>query len=319
MTIEAQFPDEQTAGGSFERQEDAFRDWVRADGGGEYPARAGRYHLYVSLACPWARRTVIVRKLKGLEDAIGMTVVDPIRDERGWRFTPAEPDPINGFAFSQRGLLRHRSRLSAAASPCRCCGTSSASASSTTPTTTSAHVRTRVRRVRGASAARPLSAATFAPAIDALNALLYENGQQRRLSRRLCDPSGAATNARLDACSKRSTDLKTASRRGAISSARSPSRPIGASSARSCASTPSITDTSSAICAASPTTRISTAICAISTRSTGIAETVDFDHIKRHYYYTHDDINPTRIVPIGPIMDLTAPHGREGLGAPTNA
>ena len=91
MTIKAQFPEEQTADGSFKRQEDAFRDWVRADGSSEYPAIAGRYHLYVSLACPWASRTVIVRKLKGFEEAIGMTVVDPIRDERGWRFMRRNP------------------------------------------------------------------------------------------------------------------------------------------------------------------------------------------------------------------------------------
>ena len=62
----------------------------------------GRYHLYVSLACPWAHRTIILRKLKGLEDAIGMTVVDPVRDERGWAFREGpghSEDPVNGFKF----------------------------------------------------------------------------------------------------------------------------------------------------------------------------------------------------------------------------
>lgn len=99
MTVKAQFPDEQVADGSFDRQEDAFRDWVTADGSSGYPAAAGRYHLYVSLACPWACRTIIVRKLKGLEDTIGMTIVDPIRDERGWRFADAQPDPLHGWRF----------------------------------------------------------------------------------------------------------------------------------------------------------------------------------------------------------------------------
>ncbi|MBV8489206.1 MAG: glutathione S-transferase family protein, partial [Candidatus Eremiobacteraeota bacterium] len=99
MTANAQFPDEQSPEGGFQRQDDAFRDWVRADGSSPYPVEAGRYHLYVSLACPWASRTIIVRKLKGLEAAIGMTVVDPIRDERGWRFTANDPDPVNGWAF----------------------------------------------------------------------------------------------------------------------------------------------------------------------------------------------------------------------------
>ena len=75
--MSAQFPHEQSESGEFERQEDAFREWISADGSTPYPAEADRYHLYVSLACPWASRTLIVRKLKGLEDAIGMTVVDP--------------------------------------------------------------------------------------------------------------------------------------------------------------------------------------------------------------------------------------------------
>src|SRR5437763_15232896 len=101
---------EATATGEFQRQEDAFREWISNDGSTRYAAEAGRYHLYVSLACPWASRTVIVRKLKGLEDAIGMTVVDPVRDDLGWAFrdtsgkiptgAPFEStDPINGFQF----------------------------------------------------------------------------------------------------------------------------------------------------------------------------------------------------------------------------
>jgi putative glutathione S-transferase len=86
--------------GRFRRVPSKFRDWVSADGSTPYPAQAGRYHLYVSWACPWAHRTVIGRRLKGLEDAIGMSVVDPIRDERGWAFTGGEyTDPINGFRF----------------------------------------------------------------------------------------------------------------------------------------------------------------------------------------------------------------------------
>ena len=108
--MKAQFPTEQSESGEFQRQEDAFREWISNDGSTPYPAAAGRYHLYVSLACPWASRTVIFRKIKGLEEAIGMTVVDPIRDEKGWAFRdpsvkilPGAPfestDPVNGFRF----------------------------------------------------------------------------------------------------------------------------------------------------------------------------------------------------------------------------
>src|SRR5438876_7782879 len=100
--MKAQFPDEETDSGEFKRQEDAFREWVSNDRSTPYAAEAGRYHLYVSLACPWASRTVIFRRLKGLESAIGITVVDPIRDEKGWAFRDGPGhsiDPINGFKF----------------------------------------------------------------------------------------------------------------------------------------------------------------------------------------------------------------------------
>jgi len=96
----AAFPKETTDSGEFERQESAFRNSI--DPTGDFPPAAGRYHLYVSLACPWAHRTVIARRIKGLEDAITLSVVDPIRDERGWAFREGRghgPDPINGFEF----------------------------------------------------------------------------------------------------------------------------------------------------------------------------------------------------------------------------
>src|ERR1043166_949494 len=108
MTTKAQFPDEQSDGGEFGRQEDAFRDWISNDGSTPYPAVAGRYHLYISLACPWASRTLIVRNLKGLQNAIGVTVADPIRDERGWAFRDGpgySTDPINGFQFLSEAYL----------------------------------------------------------------------------------------------------------------------------------------------------------------------------------------------------------------------
>src|ERR1043165_3784399 len=104
----AQFPEEQTKTGSFKRQEDAFRDWVKRDGSTPYKPERGRYHLYVSFACPWAHRTIILRKLKGLEETIGITVVDPVRDERGWAFRDGpghSADPVNGFTFLREAYL----------------------------------------------------------------------------------------------------------------------------------------------------------------------------------------------------------------------
>jgi glutathionyl-hydroquinone reductase len=89
-------------GGRFVRQASRFRDLVTADGSSGYPAAPGRYHLYVSYACPWAHRTIVVRRLKRLEGVVSMSPVDPIRDERGWAFRDApggEPDPVNGFGY----------------------------------------------------------------------------------------------------------------------------------------------------------------------------------------------------------------------------
>src|SRR5690348_10231610 len=94
--------------GSFQRPVYPFTGRVTADGASGYRAEPGRYHLYVSLACPWAHRTVIVRKLLGLEDVVSLSVVDPVRDEQGWAFREGPgfgPDPVNGFKYLRQAYL----------------------------------------------------------------------------------------------------------------------------------------------------------------------------------------------------------------------
>ncbi len=85
--------------GSFQRQDSRFRGWVRGDPQAEFPLVAGRYHLYVARACPWAHRTLIGRRLMGLQGAIGVSYASPLRDDHGWAFDAAHPDELNGFAF----------------------------------------------------------------------------------------------------------------------------------------------------------------------------------------------------------------------------
>lgn len=85
--------------GPMVRPPSLIRDWISADGSTPFPAERGRYHLYVSWACPWAHRTAIGRRLKGLEDVIALHVVDPIRDERSWAFNERYPDTLNGWEF----------------------------------------------------------------------------------------------------------------------------------------------------------------------------------------------------------------------------
>jgi putative glutathione S-transferase len=92
--------------GAFKRQVSSFRAFV-ADEGSDFPVQSGRYHLYVARACPWAHRTLIGRALMGLEDAISVAFVDPIRDERGWRFSGDDyVDPVNGFNYLSEAYLK---------------------------------------------------------------------------------------------------------------------------------------------------------------------------------------------------------------------
>ena len=91
--------------GEFKRQESLFRNWITADGSagpsgeGGFKAEPGRYHLYVSLACPWAHRTLIFRTLKGLEDSISVSVVEPLMLEHGWEFSERFPDELYGLEY----------------------------------------------------------------------------------------------------------------------------------------------------------------------------------------------------------------------------
>jgi putative glutathione S-transferase len=102
-----QFRAEALADGAFKRQASRFRAWITPDRSTPYAPEAGRYHLYVSWACPWAHRTIIGRRLKGLEDVIGMSVLDPVRDERGWAFTGDRfVDEVNGFGFLSKAYER---------------------------------------------------------------------------------------------------------------------------------------------------------------------------------------------------------------------
>ncbi len=100
--------DTRETGGRFKRDRARFRNWITPDGSpgptgeGGFKAESGRYHLYVSYACPWAHRTLIYRRLKGLEEMITLSVVNPLMLEQGWTFAAADgviPDPVMGAEF----------------------------------------------------------------------------------------------------------------------------------------------------------------------------------------------------------------------------
>jgi putative glutathione S-transferase len=313
MAVQAQFPDEQSPAGEFTRQPDAFRGWVTADGSSGYPSAAGRYHLYVSWACPWAHRTIIVRKLKRLEPVIGMTAVDPIRDERGWAFREGSEhslDPINGFRFlSEAYRATDPSYIGRWTVPVLWdCETKRIVTNSDDDL---------MRIFNGEFDRFTESPIDLYPdglrqEIDELNTFIYENvnnGVYRAgfaTSQHAYERAVRRVFAALD-----QLDTRLATRRYLFG--------------------PEFVETDwrlfvtlvrfDAVYHGHFKCNVRRIIdypnlfgylCDLY-QVDGIAETVKFDHIKQHYYITHDDINPTGIVPIGPEQDLTIPHGREHL------
>jgi putative glutathione S-transferase len=313
MTTRAQFPNEESVAGEFRRQDDAFRNWVTADGSSRYPAAAGRYHLYVSWACPWAHRTIIARKLKGLEGAVGMTVVDPIRDERGWAFREGPGhalDPINGFRFLgdayQATDPHYRGRVTVPVLWDR-----------VTKRIVSNSDDDLLRMFnhefdRFGDATVDLYPEGLRHDIDELNEFVYDNvndGVYRAgfaTSQRAYDKAAGRLFNALDQLDKRLADRRylfgarvvETDWRLFVTLVRFDAVYHGhfKCNIRRIADYPHLFGYLKDLY-----------------QIDGIAETVNFDHIKRHYYITHGDINPTRIVPLGPMQDLAAAHGRESL------
>ena len=320
--MKAQFPDEQTKSGEFQRQPDAFRKWVSNDRSTSYPAAADRYHLYVSLACPWASRTVIFRKLKGLEGAIGMTIVDPIRDEEGWAFRdqsgkipPGVPfestDSINGFQFLSEAYKATNPDYDERV---------------TVPVLWDKQTKKIVNNCeddicrmfndRFNDFARNKDVDFFPQEIEnehaKLSSFLHDNVNNGVYK------AGFATRQRPYeiACRKLFEALDDLEERLSKSRYLFGNRIVEADWRLFC-------------------TLIRFDVvyhghfkCNLRRiidypnlqgylmdlyQQPGITDTVNFDHIKRHYYMTHTQINPTRIVPIGPVLDLGKPHDRERL------
>jgi glutathionyl-hydroquinone reductase len=307
----AQFGRETGASGEFVRQESAFRACVTADGSSGFRAEPGRYHLYVSLACPWAHRTIIVRMLKGLEEAISMSVVDPVRDERGWAFTDGPghgPDPVNGFSFLSEAYT--------ATDP-------SFDGRVTVPVlwdrvtqkivcNESAEIIVMLNSEFDEWGDRSvdLYPPDLRAEIDAVNDDVYanvNNGVYRAgfaSSQRAYEHAFDRLFAGLDRLDERLATnrylvgdrITLADWRLFTTLVRFDAVYVGhfKCNLRRIADYPNLSGYLRELY-----------------QWPGVAETVNFDHIKRHYYMTHDRINPMGIVPKGPALDLERPHGRE--------
>lgn len=307
--------DTESTQGRFVRKQSAFRDAVRADGTTPYAPEAGRYHLFVSLACPWAHRTLIVRKLRGLEQVLPVTVVDPYMGRFGWSFGDRafEADhPAHGLQYLhqlyQRADRHYTGRV-------------------TVPVLWDTRTRTIVnnesseiiRMLDGEFDAFASGDFRFHPEslreqIDEVNDFVYprvNDGVYRcgfATSQAAYEEAFASLFEALD-----TLDARLADRRWLVGD--------------------QVTEAD---------VRLFTTLVRFDAvyvghfkcnlrriadyahlsrylrdfyQLPGVAETVDFTHIKRHYYESHETINPTGIVPVGPELDLMAPHGRESLGA----
>jgi len=305
------FPKEQNEQGEFKRQEDQFRLWVTRDGSSGYTAEPNRYHLYVSLACPWAHRTIIVRKLKQLDSIIGMTVVDPVRGEEGWAFRLGagfSEDPINGFKYLSEAykltnpsynnrvtvpvLWDKKKRIIINNSEDDIMRIFNSEFNDLIPSTLDLYpekyrqeinkwndfiypnINDGVYRAGFATSQNAYEKAVY-KLFEALDVVEKNLSTHRYLTGKMlteADWKLFPTLIRFDAVYY--THFKCNIRR--------------------------IVDYKN----------INGYLKELY-QFDDIAQTVNFEHIKKHYFMTHPDINPNRIVPVGPQLDLTSPHGRD--------
>ncbi|MBM7493035.1 putative glutathione S-transferase [Micromonospora luteifusca] len=317
----AQFSAETSGGGAFVRQPNRFTGRVTADstsppGGGpdeqgRWPLEAGRYRLIWCRACPWAHRARIVRGLLGLDDAISLGTVDPIRDERGWAFAldPDGFDPVLGVSFLSEAYLATDPDYTGRVTVPALVDTLTGRVVTNDYPQLTLDFSTEWRRLH-APDAPDLYPVALRPEMDALMAEIHtdvNNGVYRcgfATSQEAYDEAFRALFARLDALSERlagqryllgdsitEADVRLfttlvrfdAAYHGHFKCNRNKltEMPVLWAYARDLFQTP------------------------------GFGETVDFDHIKRHYYGTHRQINPSAIVPLGPDESgWSTPHGR---------
>lgn len=310
--------DTASTGGRFVRQESGFRDWITADGSSGFKAEAGRYHLYVSLACPWASRVLILRRLRGLDNAISLSVVHPHMGENGWEFGDApgcSPDPIFGADYLYQVYRKARPHYTGRV-------TVPALWDRERETIVNNESSELVRMLNSEfNAIAPNPEPDFYPPslrveIDAINAEVYDrvnNGVYKAGFATGQQPYEEAYVALFETLDK--LDRRLADRRYLLGT--------------------QVTEADWRLF----TTLVRfdavyyghfkcnrNRICDYDNlwpylrdlyQYPGVAETVDFYHIKHHYYGSHKTINPTGIVPLGPQLDLDRPHDRARLSGVT--
>lgn len=312
----AQFPAETSPTGAFVRQDYTIRDRITADGSSGFAAQPGRYHLYVSLACPWAHRTIIVRRLLGLEEVISMSVVDPVRDERGWAFTDGpghSRDPINGFAFLSEAYLATDPGFSGRYTvPCLWDRQTGRLVTNNFPDIT-IDFETQFTAYHRPGAP-DLYPAHLREEIDAVNDVIYEDVNNGVYQAGFATSQSAYEQA-FDALFARFDWLEDRlARQRYLAGAQLTEADVRLfptlvrfdavyqyhfkCNLRRLVDYPNLW-----------------AYTRDLYQRPGFGDTTNFDHIKRHYYMTHPQLNPTRIVPKGPAVDWSTPSGRRSTSS----
>lgn len=311
-----QWYDTKTTGGKFVRKDSAFRNWVTSDGSagptgkGGFKAEKGRYHLYVSHACPWAHRTIIFRALKGLEEVISISVVDHLMKSKGWEFSTNPgtiPDPIFG--------AKTLSEIYVKANPTYTGRVTVPVLWDTQENTIVSNESSEILRMfNSAFSAFAKNDIDFCPEalrddIDAINEIVYHtinNGVYKAGFATTQPAYEEAVSALFESLDKMEAilsetpylvgdQLTEADWRFFTTLLRFDAVYVGhfKCNIRRIADYPNLFNYLRALY-----------------QVPGIAQTVNMDHIKRHYYESHDTINPTAVVPTGPEQDLTLPHNR---------
>ncbi len=313
--------DTEKTGGEFVRTDAAFRNWVTADGGpgpsgeGGFKAESGRYHLYVSYACPWAHRTLIFRTIKGLAPHIEISVVHPDMLSEGWTFATDFPGTTGDRQFGLPYMRDIYTRAVPEVSGRVTVPVLWDKASGRIVSNESSEI---IRMFNSAFDDLTGNQDDYWPEalrdqIAPVNERIYKtvnNGVYRAgfaTSQGAYDRAVTALFDSLDWLEARLTHQRylmgarvtEADWRLFTTLIRFDAVYHGhfKCNRRRIVDYPALW-----------------AYCRELYQWPGVAETVRFDHFTRHYYYSHATINPHRIVPVGPVLDLTAPHGREALG-----
>ncbi|MCF8480196.1 MAG: glutathione S-transferase family protein [Rhodospirillum sp.] len=292
-----------TTGGRFQRQDSAFRDRVSSDGSTPFPAEPGRYHLYVSLACPWAHRTLIARKIKGLEKAVSVSVVDPLMLENGWELGEGA-DPVNGARLLHQVYTRAKAdysgRVTVPVLWDKKAGTLVNNESSEI---------LRMMNADFGGTGPDLYPEDLRGEIDALNGWIYDsinNGVYKAGFATTQEAYEEAVTTLFQSLDRvegilAETPFLTGERiteadwRLFTTLIRFDAVYVGhfKCNLRRIADYPNLWDYTRALY-----------------QVPGVAGTVNMEHIKTHYYGSHKTINPTGVIPIGPILDLDRPAKR---------